>query len=152
MKKRILIILMCCMCLQAASIYGLETELRTLTGQLNALATALAAQVPLPPTPQSSSEKISNEKLWAEIYRRNPSFTPLREIYHCRSSGPWVEIENAHATTRTEVENALIQYLLKYRGWNNANYVFPQQVLDRFEEYIQHPSPELLNRRISGMD
>ncbi len=140
------------MCLQAASIYGLETELRTLTGQLNALATALAAQVPLPPTPQSSSEKISNEKLWAEIYRRNPSFTPLPLDYHLRSSIPWEKIQEAHATTRTEVENALIQYLLKRRELYNTNYVFRQEMLDQLEEYIQHPSSELLNRRITGMN
>lgn len=150
--KRILVILMSCMFLQSVAIYALETELRTLSSQLNALETALSAQVPLPPTPQSSSEKISNETLWAEIYKRNPSFTPLREQYHCRSSGPWLEIEKAHATTRTEVENALIQYLLWYRKSNNANYVFPQQILDQFEEYIKHPSPELLHRRVYGLD
>ncbi len=134
---------------------NLKPVLEALAQALTALEQQLSVQPKTQPTPQpqpvaATSEKISNEKLWAEIYRRNPSFGKVGKVDNGRSDAPWRAIRQANATTRAEVENALIGFLLEERRLTNQERQFSEVYLDRFEEYIKNPSPALLKRFEAG--
>lgn len=125
---------------------NLQPSLEYLAQTLHALAQQLSVQPNIQPQPSpqpvapTSSEKITNEKLWAKIYKNNPSWQPLPEEQFLRGSQVWSTIARRNAITRDKVEDAIIEYLLYYRKYNNKNIIFDQYHLDQFEAYIQDPS------------